>query len=240
MSYITIKPRTDGFGAQFQNIIACIIYAEHHNMKYIHIPFKHMEHNYAKDNTFLDKIEDLINLKEYYTTNNDYIKYDMINHEPLYYYLESNIDMCIKSDSMSKIRNIFWSNKNRKHFNNNFKNVAIHIRRPNMHDNRTDGTDKPDNYYIDIINKIRSENNNIRFHIYSQGKLSLFDSYINDDVILHIDEDICTTFIGLVASDILVMSASSFSYAAALLHEGIVYYLPFWHKPSSNWIIYNY
>ena len=53
----------------------------------------------------------------------------------------------------------------------------------------------------------------------------------------HLNEDICETFTGLVASDILVTSASSLSYIAAFLTEGIVYYQPFWHPPASKWII---
>ena len=33
------------------------------------------------------------------------------------------------------------------------------------------------------------------------------------------------------------MSASSFSYIAAILTDAEVYYLPFWHKPKKEWII---
>ena len=41
----------------------------------------------------------------------------------------------------------------------------------------------------------------------------------------------------ILFSDILVTSASSFSYSAALLNNGEIYYKPFWHPPMNNWII---
>ena len=74
------------------------------------------------------------------------------------------------------------------------------------------------------------------FHIYSQGELECFNNYKNDDTILHINEDICNTFMGLVAADVLVTSRSSLSYTAALLSYGEIYYKHFWHPPSKEWI----
>lgn len=41
----------------------------------------------------------------------------------------------------------------------------------------------------------------------------------------------------MATANILLTSKSSFSYAAAMLNENIVYYLPFWHKPSEKWKI---
>ena len=58
-----------------------------------------------------------------------------------------------------------------------------------------------------------------------------------EDVIFHLDEDICKTFTELVAADILLTSPSSLSYVAALISDGEIYYKQFWHKPRSNWII---
>ena len=52
---ITNPERTDGFGAQFQTIIASAIYAELNNIPYIYTPFKMMEHNYDNDPEFLPK-----------------------------------------------------------------------------------------------------------------------------------------------------------------------------------------
>ena len=45
------------------------------------------------------------------------------------------------------------------------------------------------------------------------------------------------TFMGMVNSNILVTSASSFSYIAAFLNEGEIYYKKFWHPPMEKWIV---
>ena len=90
---------------------------------------------------------------------------------------------------------------------------------------------------MNIINDIRSKYNNLKFHIYSQGILDSFKCFESDDTVLHINEDLFSTYTGLVAGNILVTSASSLSYSAALISDGIIYYLPFWHPPLNNWIV---
>jgi hypothetical protein len=54
---------------------------------------------------------------------------------------------------------------------------------------------------------------------------------------MHLDESVEAAFSGLVFADALITSASSFSYVAAMLTDGVVYYKKFWHKPSMKWII---
>ena len=65
---------------------------------------------------------------------------------------------------------------------------------------------------LDKIKHIRENYNNPLFHIYSEGNINNFKEYINNDVILHINENIVDTFTGMVFADILIMSRSSFSY----------------------------
>ena len=59
----------------------------------------------------------------------------------------------------------------------------------------------------------------------------------SQDVILYLNTDIESSFQGMVSANILVTSRSSFSYMAALLNDGEVWYQPFWHPPLKNWII---
>ena len=51
------------------------------------------------------------------------------------------------------------------------------------------------------------------------------------------DVAVIDTFIGLVAADILITSRSSFSYSAAIISDGEIYYQQFWHPPGDKWII---
>jgi hypothetical protein len=41
----------------------------------------------------------------------------------------------------------------------------------------------------------------------------------------------------MVFGDALVTSASSYSYCAAMLNNGVIYYKRFWHKPADFWLI---
>ena len=234
--------RTDGFGAQFQTIIQSILITECNNQIYLHNKIKTIEHNYDNNPEYLNKIENLMNLKDNFglVENNSDKNINLLDFSVISIF-ENNIDFYMESDSLKNLRNIFWKNKIKK-FDTNKLNISIHVRRPNIDDNRIEGTVTPDKYYLDIIRHLRQlyYNKDILFHIYSQGNIENFKIYENDDVILHINENIFDTFIGLVEANILVMSASSFSYSAGFLNDCIIYYLPFWHKPYKKWITLNY
>jgi len=228
----------DGFGAQFQHIIQTYIFCKLNNKRFLYRPLEKVEHNYSGDAGFNGKLENLMNLK-----NN--IENDIHNlASPLHHicrWFEDNIEICCDCEHMAFIKQCFWKNKDRDYFKNGKINIAVHIRRENPDDRGAAGQriTTPDRYYLEIMNKIRNEHKdqNIVFHIYSQSYNSNFIGYKAPDVELHIDENIVDTFIGLVAADILVTSPSSFSYVAALISDGKIYYKSFWHKPRQNWII---
>ena len=95
-------------------------------------------------------------------------------------------------------------------------------------------------FYFDIIERIkktRVDDKQFIFHIYSQNDISDYDGFDKEGLCFHLNENMFDTFIGLVAADILVTSRSSFSYAAAILSDGIIYYQPFWHPPGEKWIV---
>jgi len=232
----------DGFGAQYQKIIQTYIYCKMNNMNYVYRPFTKIEHNYENDINYNEKLELLINLRE--NIENDYelkakeLDYGLIVCK----FFEDNMEKCCKSEHMKFIKKCFWENKDRNFFKNNKINISIHIRRENSHDLGRAGNriTTPNTYYLNIINKIRSENKSkeLLFHIYSQGNINQFIEFQSDDTIFHIDENVYDTFLGLVSADILVTSPSSLSYVAGLISDGKVYYKSFWHSPREDWIIY--
>jgi hypothetical protein len=80
----------------------------------------------------------------------------------------------------------------------------------------------------------------IQYHIYSQGNDDKFADFINHDIIgkdvtLHLNDSNEDTYLGMTLADILVTSASSYSYSAAFFCDGDIYYTKFWHKPCSWW-----
>ena len=240
--------KKDGFGSQFQSIVFYILYANFKNLDYVHKKIKNMEHNYNNESDFIERVNHCMNIQGNYDDYDDYDYIKNINaysintssREHIYRVVDQNVDLYTSNnEAIDKIKRCFWQNKDKDVYKNNKFNIAVHIRRPNIHDDRIEGTNTEDLYYLTAMNSIREKykNKDVCFHIYSQGNIENFNCYKNDDVVFHIDEEVTKTFVGLVGSHVLVMSASSFSYIAAILTDAEVYYLPFWHKPKKNWII---
>jgi hypothetical protein len=241
--YITNHGLSDGFGSQFQHIICCILIAYKMGHTFVYNPVTIMEHNYDNDPDFLEKMENLMNIKPYFmnirdeSLKNTHIEYWAMNAK---YAIDANINAFVTDEALERIKMMFWANKSRDVFKNEKINVAVHIRRPNNHDRDVEEVRyTQDMFYIDAMNRIRREysGQDLLFHIYSQGDIQKFDMYKADDVVFHIDQDVCSTFIEMVSSDVLVTAFSSLSYIAGYLTDGVVYYQNFWHPPRSKWIL---
>lgn len=243
-----MEDRSDGFGAQFLTIIYAAAVCNQHKLDFVYKPIKRMEHNYDNDPDFLNKVDNLINFKD------NYINYDNLSQvekeEVVYISLwgaielvKSNYDLYLGKENMKLIKKYFFENKNKNFYGNDYFNVAVHIRRKNCVDWRNEGSITPDSYYLGIINKIREKHSDkkLLFHIYSQGDINNFKDYLNNDTVLHVNENLFDSFIGLASADVLVMSCSDFSFSAAILSnsEEIYFLYESWylHKPLSNWII---
>jgi len=247
MSVYTNIVSADGFGAQYQKIIQTYLYCKMHGLSYAYTPFSNMEHNYTNDTDFIKKKEDLINLYKNVPLSNqtdNVVIMDFFKQVRSWYDADKtqhNISIACESEHMDFIKECFWENKERDVYKNGKKNVAIHIRRSNPHDlgQAGDRITTPDEYYLRIMEYIRKKYNNaeLLFHIYSQGNEEDFIKFVSEDVVLHIDEDIDTSFICMVGADILVTSPSSLSYVAALISDGEIYFKQFWHMPRKEWII---
>ena len=209
-------------------------------MNYLYSPLKNVEHNYENDPDYINKLENLMNLKEN-VKNRDDTTIEMKFGSTVLIEFEKSIDRYCNSETMKFIKECFWKNKERDFFKNGKMNISVHIRRENNADKGQCGArgTTPNEYYVRIMNEIRAKynGNQLQFHIYSQGILDSFKCFESNDTVLHINEDLFSTYTGLVAGNILVTSASSLSYSAALISNGIIYYLPFWHPPLNSWII---
>ena len=264
--YISSLPFDDGFGAQYQRFIWTCIYAEEYeDAVFVYKSPIKIAHNYTAEPRFIEKMENIMNMKPHYTNHKD-ICYEtgvtIITPEfyDVFNYVEKNIDACMKSKSMIRIKEHYWENKNRSDERKRLfrigssssddvytHHLAIHIRRPNCDDTRPNsGGEYTNEYYIQTLLKIRGTylkydaNNKIQFHVYSQGKPENFTNIcghpiIGKDVMIHLDDNTGDTFVGMTVADILVTSASSYSYTAAFLSHGDIYYTEFWHKPCSWW-----
>lgn len=233
---LTNSRQWDGFGAQYLLLIGSLIDAELKQCEFKYTPFTKMEHNYTNDSHFLEKKEWLINFIGNFDVATP-------GGTPIaacnYHHREDGGAIIANSASLQKAKKLFRANKQgiNRIYPDGF-NIAVHVRRPNSHDSRLDGSDTSDQLFLRIIAALRGEyhDKNPLFHIFSQGASEKFTCYEADDTILHIDETIEDSFISMVFADVLVAARSAFSYVAALISEGEIYYIPFGCKPLPYWI----
>jgi hypothetical protein len=250
--YYTTAPRTDGFGAQFQNIIADILYIYNNtNYTYVFPNIARFEHNYTKDHEFTERLVKYMNLRTHFPlpSNVSAREVNNISNIKSYPFVEANLGRLLKSQTMKDIKNMFYEGKITP-FDTQYYNVAVQIRRFNHVDTRIDGADTPHSYYLGLMNHIRTthganttDKRPIRFHIYSQTTSRDTEAVFkkiycdNDDTELHLNGDVLPAFHGMVFADALICSGSSFSYCAAFLCNGTIYYKRFWHRPADFWLI---
>jgi hypothetical protein len=239
---------TDGFGENFKLLIYSVMFAELHGCKFLYTPFKQMEHNYDMDPDYLAKKEHLINFIgnfEQVPSEGDTKPYVLDTFELLRFY-QTNIDRCAESKSLALIKDLFRANKTDP-FDKSYMNVAIHIRRMNKEDyKRTNapnvclmGMDVPDDLYLTSISQVEqiTGDREVRIHIFSQGKPEDFEIYLkhHNNVVLHLNEDLESTFTQMVYADVLLTAPSALSYSAALISRGIIFYIEFCNPKLPKW-----
>ena len=171
MNLATNKIRSDGFGAQYQFLMCMIVYCEFNSLEFIYTPvdFKTV---YDKDS---DIVERIMNIRSHFRTINDITYEELANlqyldHSLVYEFFENNIDLCLKSKSVEKLRHLFNIEnpspipvyKNRPII------VAVHIRRPSMHINidiaeHHDSLDVKNIENVDNLPSLRFTNNKYFF-----------------------------------------------------------------------------
>lgn len=98
----TVSNRTDGFGAQFQTLIYGIVILENKGEVYYHTPIESMAHNYDNDPEFLNKIEELMNIKNNYKciTDASNVNVKVYNYVNLINIFEKSMNMYLSCPSL--------------------------------------------------------------------------------------------------------------------------------------------
>ncbi|AGK56524.1 hypothetical protein HYPDE_24193 [Hyphomicrobium denitrificans 1NES1] len=119
--------------------------------------------------------------------------------------------------------------------------VAVHVRRGDVGVSKNAFRFTPNNTIartIEYLHGVLEEIGvNAIFQVHSQGCASDFAEFSKIGCELYLDSDAIWTMEKLVASDILIMSKSSFSYVAALINRGVKIYEPTFNPPLSTWIV---
>ena len=229
-TYITRTKKKDGFGSQLSQQIGiwkCANQKKNKNkIKYVHRPILK---NWRMENKYNEKFDDFINLKKdewdikdfdetqlepITVGNNKYCKGNILDDNKLDYILLKKYNLTKKPDL--------------PYYKNRF-NIAIHIRRGDVSENKNNSWDKnklksrytPNSVYVKCIKDLRKKykNKNPTFHIFSEGEKKDFKELNSKDVILHLNKDIIETFHAFVKADLLVKSNSTFSGIARIYNK---------------------
>ena len=137
-------------------------------------------------------------------------------------------------------------------YNNNNFNIAIHVRRTVVIDNKVIVEDEAakslrwlsNDYYEKVLKQVVENlklNRSISIYIFSTSKADEFQEFSKfGDVHYCSDMDEYSSFLHLIKADLLITSKSSFSYKPALINDSFkICPRNFWHSyPSSDqWIL---
>lgn len=244
----TINGKTDGFGSQLQACFSLIAYCCYKNHTYIHTPMYKMHHNNENIKNFPEYMNKFINFESKFKSIDQLSNYEIsiINNvkEGPFVHGSLHPEYFYNTHVLNLLREIYYSNSKPSitSFDNTKKNIAVHIRRGDVNPEKYPSRFISNKVYIDLIKKIDLSNSLI--HIFSEGNSENFkdiiESFSENKLIFHLNENIQLTFHSMVKADILVISKSSFSYCAALLNENTIIanlITSWWHKPLKQWKI---
>jgi hypothetical protein len=249
---ITCTGRTDGAGGQALSVISALAFADNHNCRYVHSPFRWIAHiegdsaawtrrweeffGFGHGEAPLPRDAEIVPIRRFVR---------LVRRDPGY---RSDPRTIVQSHGFGyrefsardisrltpKLRAKYYSSDKSAipvHRKDGAINVAVHVRRGDV----TEGFFRymPDAPILAAIAQLRAileqTGRAAIFNIFSEGSPDQFAPYSEAGCVLHLSTDTFETFHNLVAADILVPAHSAFSRTAALLSEGVIV------APSADW-----
>jgi hypothetical protein len=265
--FITCSGKIGGVGSQVLAVLSGMLFARDMGLKYVHSPFKQIQHNTDNDSSWEAKWEKFFNLGK------DELSVDEISiSTENYVYLESLADTSLNmTNTLYILRHCheyanlfpnrysyltdrlvdkyFSSSKTafQSYYDRSKINVAIHVRRGDVLPHGNNASRHTANQFIcSVVEDVLSAISNLPLTpslcLYSEGKAAEFGPLQDMGIHFYLNECPFSAFHNLVSADVLVMSKSAFSYSAALFSQGIKVYesfknSPFYHRPLDDWLI---
>lgn len=251
---ITCSGRDDGLGMQAMARISGINFAKALGATYVDSPFRRLDHSPTEQHEWRDAWENRLNLgqgEEHLDDSND----DVVDYRD---YLLKRLPITEKT--VLRFQQCYWLNR---HYPDSLEAiseslrtkfrlppnpperdhivVAVHVRRGDVGKSTNALRFTPNDTIVRTIERLRGILEELgakaTFQVHSQGRADDFSEFSRIGCDLYLDADAIWTMEKLVASDILIMSKSSFSYVAALTNGGVKIYEPTFNPPLSSWIV---
>jgi hypothetical protein len=222
MALYTITGKTDGFGSQYHAVMSGVAICAKYNAVYLHTPFVKMEH--GEDVDELNRFIGIPASRSQECISEKFSGEVHYSDRPSLYYTPS---------VLQTLRSWYYSTEKPKIQS---PDIAIHIRRGDVTKSDHPGRFTENTFYVNVMKRLKEFYPTYSILIFSEGSLADFAEFQLPPQCFKLSTNIKETFHSLVKAKILVMSKSSFSYAAAILNENSVYYEEFWHKPLDGWL----
>jgi hypothetical protein len=219
-----------------------IAFARRCGLTYVHSPFKEIAHADRPMKEWAAAWESHFNLGKNELPispgSGKIVNFaDVFNELVQLFGFESDDITALTREMLPVFRQKYYANKVAK--KNEVLKVCVHVRRGDVSQDNT-------MYWLSnpVINRTISgvrevlESRSIchQISIFSEGNRADFADLEEPGMEFFLDADPVWTMQELIAADIFIMGKGSFSYAAALLSDGVKLYTPY-HPPLSDWIV---
>lgn len=250
---LTSSGSTDGIGSQVHVRMSVIAFCKALGFTYHHTPFYEAEHieNSAENLAAFEEFFNLGALGDSYDHEQFLAEVQPVKHIR-FLKKEPGLRQSIVSahdalnlfpqwydDAERILQEAFWANK-AKPAHEHYR-VCLHARRGDVTRMSKEAFRMTSNerlmQRLEQVLAAAPKDKPVHVALHSQGKPEDFGELIDKVDSLHLDSDLCETFLDLASADCLILAKSSLSFAAGVLNSKRVVYEPFWQMPLSRWEI---
>lgn len=209
---ITATGHIDGFGAQYAAMISVFALSRRLNITYCATPWTVMGHN-------IDPIKmyQFVGGDAYGPLANNTTTpfFDAHSQAKGYYEKDHLIHTTVRAAYFKYAKPpLLW--------NQSSFNIAVHIRRGDVHSETTDRWVEPQDI-LRCVASVLKRHPSSSLHVYSEGSKSSL-SYLDEfNPVFHLESDLKSTFHHMVMADAFIMAKSSLSWSASFISTGIIY-----------------
>ena len=249
---LTIRGKTDGFGAQYNAILSGFAFCDNReDFTYVHTPFYSISHGWG----WVNDVEPMRSWEKRTNTLNEFIGFpykkgkltngravDVVFKKGVYsVFKDSRPSNWYTESTIKKIRNYYWSTPKPPACQ---QDIVVHIRRGDVQPNRKNRKSRwtCNEWYRDRIPWVASKYpSDYTIAVHSEGEMSEFESIMDgwpDELInrttwklgknweFDCEYDLITAFHEMVTAKVLLQSRSSFAFVAGILSKGDIFYHP--------------